>query len=202
MQGMLDNLSQPVAFATIPLGPETPASPASDRSSPEVRRDGNLSSDTDPDEPIFSKFSRKIGLGNKNGRSRKAGQRSLSASQASTSSQKSDFDFDEDDDDFIDAGLSIFVCIVACLTTVFFLFTESDDLSGSFYLIPPGAEPSPIGLKKENVALKAEIATLKNRLEGTERVLKLRRDQDVQLRDSIFQATREVPIFARHSSQC
>src|SRR6266571_1172569 len=68
MQGMLDNLSQPVAFATIPLGPETPASPASDRPSPELRRDGNLSSDTDPDEPIFSKFSRKIGLGNKNDR--------------------------------------------------------------------------------------------------------------------------------------
>ena len=121
MQGMLDNLSQPVAFATIPLGPETPASPASDRPSPEARRDGNLSSDTDPDEPIFSKFSRKIGLGNKNDKSRKAGQRSLS--QASTSSQKSDFDFDdEDDDDFIDAGLSIFFCIVVYLTSVFSIF--------------------------------------------------------------------------------
>jgi len=108
MQGMLDNLSQPVAFATIPLGPETPVSPASDRPSQEVRRDGNLSSDTDPDEPIFSKFSRKIGLGNKSDRSRKGGQKSLSASEASTSSQNSDFDFDEDDDDFIDAGPSFF----------------------------------------------------------------------------------------------
>ena len=69
---------------------------------------------------------------------------------------------------------------------------EGDELSGSFFLIPTGPEASPAALKKDNTILKAEIASLKNRLESTERVLKLRREQDVQLRDSIFQATREV----------
>jgi len=72
---------------------------------------------------------------------------------------------------------------------------EGDELSGSFFLIPTGPESSPAALKKENITLKAEISLLKNRLEGTERVLKLRREQDVQLRDSIFQATREVSLF-------
>ena len=59
-------------------------------------------------------------------------------------------------------------------------------------MIPNGAEPSAAVLKKENAALKAEITSLKTRLEGTEKVLKLRKEQDAHLRDSIFQATREV----------
>lgn len=67
-----------------------------------------------------------------------------------------------------------------------------DDLSGSFFVVPTGSEASPAVLKKENATLRVEISTLKNRLEETERVLKLRREQDLHLRDSIFQATREV----------
>ena len=35
---------------------------------------------------------------------------------------------------------------------------------------------------------------MKGRLEATERILKLRKEQDLQLRDSIFMATREVCI--------
>jgi hypothetical protein len=35
---------------------------------------------------------------------------------------------------------------------------------------------------------------MKSRLEATERILKLRKEQDLQLRDSIFMATREVRI--------
>jgi hypothetical protein len=112
MQGMLDNLSQPVAFATIPLSQEpVQESPTSaDQLTPDLRRDsGNASSDTDLEEPILSKFSRKIGLGRKPGdRSRKTSQKAISpvASQGSTSSSKSEFDFDDEEDDFLDAGLS------------------------------------------------------------------------------------------------
>ena len=36
---------------------------------------------------------------------------------------------------------------------------------------------------------------MKSRLEATERILKLRKEQDLQLRDSIFMATREVRII-------
>lgn len=72
MQGMLDNLSQPVAFATVPLGhPETPNTPSSPDKTDDLRHDGSLSSDTDVDEPIFSKFTRRIGMsreGSRNGR--------------------------------------------------------------------------------------------------------------------------------------
>lgn len=112
MQGMLDNLSQPVAFATIPLSQD----PAEDLPNPadpptsEIRRDsGNMSSDTDLEEPILSKFSRKIGLGRKLGdRSRRSGQKPVVpvTAQSSTSS-KSDLEFEDEGDDFLDAGLSV-----------------------------------------------------------------------------------------------
>ncbi|PPQ89090.1 hypothetical protein CVT25_006462 [Psilocybe cyanescens] len=148
MQGMLDNLSQPVAFATVPLGdPESSNSPSSEKKTEETRKDDNLSSDTDVDEPIFSRFTRKIGMsreGSKNSRSRKN-----SGETANTISRKSSYDDDDDDfEDFLEAG---------------------DDLSGSFFLIPSGAEPSPAVLKKENETLKAEINSMKSRLEATER---------------------------------
>ena len=109
MQGMLDNLSQPVAFATIPLSQE-PDSPTTDQPPPDLHRDsGNMSSDTDLEEPILSKFSRKIGLVSKLGdRSRRTIQKAVSpnTSQGSTSSNKSEFDLDDEEDDFLDAGLS------------------------------------------------------------------------------------------------
>ena len=38
---------------------------------------------------------------------------------------------------------------------------------------------------------------MKGRLEAAERILKLRKEQDLQLRDSIFMATREVCIIVR-----
>lgn len=49
---MLHHLSQPVAFATAPLGPEN--GPAS------ARREGS-GSDTDLEDPISRKFSRSVG---------------------------------------------------------------------------------------------------------------------------------------------
>lgn len=194
MQGMLDNLSQPVAFATIPLNQEPVQEPPSaDQPTPDLRRDSG--SDTDLEEPILSKFSRKIGLVRTLGdRSRRTSQKAVSpnTSQGSMSSNKSEFDFEEEDD-FLDAGLSSFSINPFIPWT--HILMEGDELSGSFFLIPTGPEDSPAALKKENTTLKAEISLLKNRLEGTERVLKLRREQDVQLRDSIFQATREVSLF-------
>ena len=72
---------------------------------------------------------------------------------------------------------------------------QGDDLSGSFCLIPSGPEPSSSTLKKENTSLKTELASMKSRLEATERILKHRKEQDLQLRDSIFMATREVRII-------
>jgi hypothetical protein len=94
MQGMLDNLSQPVAFATVPLGhPETPTSPSSPDKTDDVRRDGSLSSDTDLDEPIFSRFTRRIGMsreGSKNGHS------GLSRKLPNNGKQTSLAEYDED----------------------------------------------------------------------------------------------------------
>ncbi|KAL4074494.1 hypothetical protein V8B97DRAFT_2016576 [Scleroderma yunnanense] len=57
MEGMLDNLSQPVAFTTAPLGTE-----ADLQGKKGLRRDGSSSSDTDREEPLFTRFSRKLGL--------------------------------------------------------------------------------------------------------------------------------------------
>ncbi|KAF9483810.1 hypothetical protein BDN70DRAFT_918193 [Pholiota conissans] len=172
MQGMLDNLSQPVAFATVPLNaPEiSPAEPPYSKSESR-RRDEALSSDTDVDEPIFSKFTRKIGIGRENSRS---GQTSSSRNRnASTGAQKPSHNQDDESDfeDFLEDG---------------------DDLSGSFFLIPSGPETSPSVLKKENDRLKAEVSSMKARLEGAEQILRLRKEQDMQLRDSIFMATKEA----------
>lgn len=101
MQGMLDNLSQPVAFATVPLnGPEMPAADTLDGQS---RPEEVLSSDTDPDEPIFSKFTRKIGMGREGGRSGRAGRNRAipESSQQPTYSQDDDSDFE----DFLEEGM-------------------------------------------------------------------------------------------------
>ncbi|KAG9318420.1 hypothetical protein JVU11DRAFT_511 [Chiua virens] len=52
MEGMLDNLSQPVAFTTAPLGTESPFSGIQ----------GALESEIEREEPFAFKFSRKFGL--------------------------------------------------------------------------------------------------------------------------------------------
>ena len=71
-----------------------------------------------------------------------------------------------------------------------------DDLSGSFYVVSSGPEPSPATLKRENTALKSEVAAMKTRLEAMDKVIKIRKEQDLQLRDSIYMATREVNCFS------
>lgn len=57
MEGMLDNLSQPVAFTTAPLGTEPGYSGKMG-----LKRDGSLGSETEREEAFVSKFSRKLGL--------------------------------------------------------------------------------------------------------------------------------------------
>ncbi|KAJ3844467.1 hypothetical protein F5878DRAFT_648885 [Lentinula raphanica] len=151
MQGMLDNLSQPVAFATVPLGTEATAGTSS------PRRDSSLSSDTDSEEPIVARLTRKLGMG-----------RSSPATQSKTLSRQllpySGFQLIEN--------------------------RSGDDLSGSFYVIP--SESSFASLKKENSTLRVELERTQKRLEATEKVLQMRKEQDTQLRESIVQASKEA----------
>ena len=47
-------------------------------------------------------------------------------------------------------------------------------------------------MRKENAILKADVEAMQKRLAAAERALQLRKDQDQQLRDSIFMARREA----------
>ncbi|KAJ7273494.1 hypothetical protein B0H12DRAFT_1089662 [Mycena haematopus] len=160
MQGMLDNLSQPVAFATAPLGaPESaPNHVARTKLSSHagLRRDGSLSSDTDIEEPMVTRFARRLGM---SGDSKKSSNSNTKI--AKTVDPEIDFD-------------------------------EGDELTESFFLIPSSSDSSPTTLKQDNASLRLEVDVLKKKLEVTERALQLRREQDAQLRDSIFQATKEA----------
>lgn len=76
MQGMLDNLSQPVAFATAPLvqaesstRPSTPGRTTISAQRAQLRRDGSVSSDTDIEEPLVSRFTKRLGMNKKPERS-------------------------------------------------------------------------------------------------------------------------------------
>ncbi|KAJ7752075.1 hypothetical protein B0H16DRAFT_1373556 [Mycena metata] len=164
MQGMLDNLSQPVAFATAPLGaPESQPTNHVARtklsSQASLRRNGSISSDTDIEEPMVARFARRLGMSADNKKSDR------SSNNLKARVPDPDDDFDED---------------------------GGDELTESFFLIPSSADSSPAALKKDNASLKLEVDSLKKRLEATERVLQLRKEQDAHLRDSIFQATKEA----------
>ncbi|KAG7092269.1 hypothetical protein E1B28_008632 [Marasmius oreades] len=176
MQGMLENLSQPVAFATAPLGT------SSEPSRPEEHHSSDTDY-TDAEERLSSRLSRKLKLGGKSVKSQlTAGGRGSPAIETST--QEGDFD-----DDFSDEGAYHYP---HCdLKTYPF---SGDDLSESFLVIP--SEATMRALKQENIALKGQVGLLQHRLEATERVLRLRKEQDHYLRDSILQASKEV---VRHS---
>lgn len=60
MEGMLDKLSQPVAFTTAPLGTE-PSLSVKRR----LQRDGSPGSEIEREEPFVSRFSRRLGLDGK-----------------------------------------------------------------------------------------------------------------------------------------
>lgn len=59
-------------------------------------------------------------------------------------------------------------------------------------MIPGGSEPSISSLKKENASLKDQVDAMRLRLAQAERVLKLRKEQDMQLRDSIVMARQQA----------
>lgn len=164
LQGMLDNIPQPVAFATAPLGDlDIPAEPARPETPPPVHVYGGISG-KERREPVvlapegnyISKWTKKIpGLG------------SIRGSPSTSSS----FQGDDIDGDFFEDG--------------------DDDLSGSFCVVPSG-EPTNLVLRKENSNLQAELIVMQDKLKAAEHLLKLRREQDAHLRTSIFEAQRAI----------
>jgi hypothetical protein len=77
------------------------------------------------------------------------------------------------------------------------LLTVDDDLAESFCVIPSSSSESKQpaashALQKENETLKAELESTKKRLAAQEHAMKLRMEQDKELRDSIVMAKREV----------
>ena len=67
-------------------------------------------------------------------------------------------------------------------------------MADSFCLIPSKTEPSLSILKKENSTLKADLEEAQKQLALAERTLKQRKEQDLQLRDSIMLARKEVGL--------
>lgn len=180
---MLDNLSQPVAFATVPLGnTDTPSGLKTPPTSRTPRRGANLGSDTDvADEPILSRLTKRIGIG-----------RDSDSRKGKSTEMASSGDDGFEDELFDEGNASIDSSKAFDITQ-----TESinDELSESFFVIPSGNEASPMTLKRENSRLKLEVETMKKRLEATENIIHLRKEQDLQLRDSIVQATKEASYF-------
>ncbi|KAI0315519.1 hypothetical protein OF83DRAFT_1164757 [Amylostereum chailletii] len=160
----LDHLAQPVAFATASLGLTEP-------SRKPFGRHGSQSSDTDAEE---------------GSRSRK----SLTKGQSKRVSPDNSFAtaYDGDMAKSTRVGQS-----VIDLRNDFDEIAEEDyDSSDSFCLVPSKSEPSSFTLKKENEAMKLQIETMQKQLETADRMLKQRKEQDQQLRDSIAVARREA----------
>jgi len=158
MQGMLDNLSQPVAFATAPLGQdETPYSR-------DLHRDGSLSSDTDIEEGIATRLSRKIGL------TKRTSDNSFMTTREDSFANKTQSNLRQEFDEV--------------------LADEDDELAESFCLIPSGDEPAT--LSKENASMKTELTSLRERLASVEAALKARQEQDLVLRGNILSARKEA----------
>lgn len=68
-------------------------------------------------------------------------------------------------------------------------------MAESFCLIPSKSDPPPSTLKKENLSLKAELDEAQKQLAAANRIIKQRQEQDIQLRDSIMLARKEVGSF-------
>ncbi|KAI0685481.1 hypothetical protein BC835DRAFT_1408815 [Cytidiella melzeri] len=169
-EGMLEHLSQPVAFATAPLAP-----PANDTGS----REGNTSSDTEFEDPITKTLNRGLGFV-------KAASSRMLTRHDSSGTISSDSDSrraginsfppkpqvieDEWDDDLDDGG----------------------GMADSFFLIPSKSEAPLMSLKKENAILKSQVEAQQAKLAAAERLLKQRKEQDQHLRDSIMLARKEA----------
>ncbi|KAL4251635.1 hypothetical protein ABKN59_003795 [Abortiporus biennis] len=177
-EGMLDYLSQPVAFATAPLGPPE------DSNGPSIslsrRREPGSSSDTDADDSTtrrtasrgmsFMKAAKSRML-QRNGKMSDSG-RDGRAGLTTFPPQPHGSFVDDWDEDELDA--------------------DDDDMADSFCLIPSKSEPSMSALKKENATLKTELEEMQKRVETADRTLKQRYEQDQQLKDSILLARKEI----------
>lgn len=75
-------------------------------------------------------------------------------------------------------------------------FEDDDDYESfdDFCLVPASSEelPSTMRLKKENIALKAKLEAMEKQMASVQRQMKLRNEQDQQLRDNIILARREA----------
>lgn len=99
MEGMLDNLSQPVAFATAPLGPEeaSPSTPG--------RADAGPSSDTEVDDSMASRITRRLGTLTAAGSRALSGEGTLGRTTPLRATQPLELDLDEKfDEAFADDG--------------------------------------------------------------------------------------------------
>ncbi|KAI0340603.1 hypothetical protein BDW22DRAFT_1360007 [Trametopsis cervina] len=169
-EGMLDYLSQPVAFATAPLAP------------PETKplsREGTALSDTEFDDPITKTLNRGLGF-------MKAASSRMLTRHDSSGNLSSDSDsrrtginsfppkpqsIEDDWDDDLDEG---------------------EGMADSFFVIPSKSELPLAALKKENAALKAQLEAQQAKLANAERIMKQRQEQDQHLRDSIMLARKEA----------
>lgn len=75
-------------------------------------------------------------------------------------------------------------------------------MADSFCLIPSKSDSTvATTLKKENDALQADVEELRKRLASAEGMLKMRQEQDQQLRDSILLARKEVCVCERRPAR-
>ncbi|EIM90410.1 uncharacterized protein STEHIDRAFT_145494 [Stereum hirsutum FP-91666 SS1] len=163
----LDHLSQPVAFATASLG-------FHEVSRRTLKREGSNSSDTDVEDTI---------------RSRKGFARGQSRALSPDNSFATAYDGDAGGARSTMAKSSRISQSIVDLRNDFDEIVDEDyDSSDSFCMIPSKSEPSTSTLKKEVSSLKSELEAVRKQLETAERTIRIRKEQDHQLRDNIVVA--------------
>jgi len=164
----LDHVAQPLAFATAPLG-------LGDSPKRDLGRNGSYSSDTDTDG---------------SGRARRTFLSGRTKTHSPDSSSPTTIDGANGSGTAKSSHLGQ---SIIDLRNEFDEIAEEDyDSSDSFCFIPSKSEPSQAALKEENSTLRAELEVMQKRLESAERMLKLRQEQDQQLRENIAVARREA----------
>ncbi|KAI0303418.1 hypothetical protein B0F90DRAFT_1368705 [Multifurca ochricompacta] len=164
----LDHVAQPLAFATASLG-------FADSSQRELGRNGSYSSDTDTEG---------------SGRSRRAliGVRSKARSPDGLSPAA----FDDAHGPNAVKSSHLRQSVIDLRNEFDEIAEEDYDSSDSFCFIPSKSDPSQSALKEENQTLRSELEAMQKRLESAERMLKVRQEQDQQLRENIAVARREA----------
>lgn len=188
MEGMLDNLSQPVAFATAPLGTEPP--PSGKKSS---RRDGSSSSGADVEQPHTSTFFTRLGLDGKFKSSKRSPKPHYQWLFPDLLIQKWTPCLRRQMRKYLRTKVRRHIVNGLGVTK---RVLQGNELSESFYMIPSDSEPSRSALKKENGSLKQELEAMSKRLAAAERIMQLRKEQDQQLRESIVMARHQVILLS------